>query len=149
MIGGDGASLTFAETGAQLEQLGADGFADYLTRTPGVVFNAGIPGSSSIVIRGVAASTQRDLGQSTTGIFINDVPLTDPTSSIGSPDIDAFDVDNVTILRGPQGTIFGSASLGGAVNYQASKPNLADWQGHIQATLRSTEKGGVGGAGNT
>lgn len=136
-----------AKSGAQLEQLGADSFADYLTRTPGVVFNAGVPGNSSIVIRGIAASTQRDLGQSTTGIFINDVPLTDPTSSIGSPDIDAFDVDNVTILRGPQGTIFGSASLGGAVNYQAAKPNLADWQGHVQTTLRSTEKGGVGGAG--
>jgi iron complex outermembrane recepter protein len=135
-----------AKSGAQLERLGADGFADYLTRTPGVVLNAGIPGNSSIVIRGVAASTQRDLGQSTTGIFINDVPLTDPTSSIGSPDIDAFDVDNVTVLRGPQGTLFGSASLGGAVNYQASKPDLNDWLVHVQTTLRSTEHGGVGGA---
>ncbi|KGB53963.1 TonB-dependent receptor precursor [Sphingopyxis sp. LC81] len=136
-----------AQTGEQLEKLGAQGLADYLTRTPGVVFNAGRPGDGSIAIRGVSTTTGRDQGQATTGIFINDVPLTDPSISIGTPDIDTFDVDNVTVLRGPQGTLFGSASLGGAVNYQASRPDLARWAGRAQVGLHSIEHGGIGVAG--
>jgi iron complex outermembrane receptor protein len=135
-----------AMTGDQLERLGASSMAGYLTRTPGVVFNAGIPGASTVIIRGVSTSTGGNQSQNTTGIFINDVPLTDPTFSIGEPDIDTFDVDNVAILRGPQGTLFGSATLGGAVNYQAAKPDLNDWQGRIQGTVQDTGHGGTGGA---
>lgn len=136
-----------ALSGPQLERLGAQGMADYLARTPGVVFNAARPGDGSIAIRGIATTTGRDQGQPTTGIFINDVPLTDPSISIGTPDIDTFDVDNVTVLRGPQGTLFGSASLGGAVNYQANRPDVAGWDVRAQATLSDTRYGNVGGAG--
>jgi outer membrane receptor protein involved in Fe transport len=114
-----------AVTGAQLEAIGANSFADYLTSTPGVVFNAAVPGESTVVIRGVSTTVGFDQGQGATGYFINDVPLTDPYFTVAIPDIDAFDVDNVTVLRGPQGTLFGSASLGGAVDYQAAKPNLS------------------------
>lgn len=136
-----------AQTGEQLEKLGADGMSDYLTRTPGVVFNASNPGNANVTIRGVSTTTGQEAGQSTTGFFINDVPLTDPAFSIGTPDIDTFDVDNVAILRGPQGTLFGSSSLGGAVNYQTAKPDLENIEAHGQATLRDTRDGEMGGAG--
>lgn len=132
--------------GAQLEALGAQGFADYLTRTPGVVYNAGVPGLSTAAIRGVATTIGVGNNQGTTGYFINDVPLTDPFYSAGIPDIDAFDVDSVTILRGPQGTLFGAASLGGAINYQAARPNLSAFQAHVQATGQTTRGGEAGGA---
>ncbi len=134
-------------TGEQLETLGAQSFADYLTAVPGVVFNAQTPGLSPIVIRGVSTTTGFDQGQATTGYFINDVPLTDPTFILAIPDIDAFDVNNVTVLRGPQGTLFGSASLGGAINYQAVIPNLTEYQMHVQTTVDSVHGGGTGGAG--
>lgn len=136
-----------AQTGEQLDKLGAQSLADYLTRTPGVVFNAARPGDGSITIRGISTTTGRDQGQATTGVFINDVPLTDPSISIGTPDIDTFDVDNVTVLRGPQGTLFGSASLGGAINYQANRPDLTHWGARVQAGLSGTEQGGTSGAG--
>jgi iron complex outermembrane receptor protein len=136
-----------ALTGATLEEIGAQDFADYLTRVPGVVLNAQVPGLSPVVIRGVSTTTGFDQGQSTTGYFINDIPLTDPYSVIGIPDIDTFDVDNVAVLRGPQGTLFGSASLGGAVNYQAAKPNMSEYELHVQATGESATNGGTGGAG--
>ncbi|TGX48742.1 TonB-dependent receptor [Sphingomonas gei] len=136
-----------AHTGEQLEKLGADSMADYLTRTPGVVFNPSTPGGGNVTIRGVSTTTGQESGQATTGIFINDVPLTDPAFSIGTPDIDTFDVDNVAVLRGPQGTLFGSSSLGGAVNYQAAKPDLDRIGARGQATLRDTRQGATGGAG--
>lgn len=115
-----------------LEALGADSFSDYLTRTPGVVFNASVPGNSPAIIRGVATTTSIAQAQGTTGYFLDDVPLTDPFYSAGIPDIDAFDVDNVTVLRGPQGTLFGSASMGGAINYQAARPELTQWDAHFR-----------------
>jgi iron complex outermembrane recepter protein len=136
-----------ALTGDQLETLGAQSFADYLTTVPGVVFNALTPGLSPVVIRGVSTTTGFDQGQATTGYFINDVPLTDPTFILAIPDIDAFDVNAVTVLRGPQGTLFGSASLGGAINYQAAVPNLTEYQLHVQTTVDGVHGGGTGGAG--
>ena len=136
-----------AQTGAQLEAIGAQSFADYLTRTPGVVFNAAIPGLSTASIRGVSTTTNIDQGQGTTGYFINDVPLTDPYFSVAVPDIDAFDVDNVTVLKGPQGTLFGSASLGGAINYQAATPNLDAFHAHVQGTITGMAHGNAGGSG--
>ena len=136
-----------AISGDQLELLGAQSFADYLTTMPGIVFNAETPGLSPVVIRGVSTTVGFDQGQATTGYFINDVPLTDPTFILAIPDIDAFDVNNVTVLRGPQGTLFGSASLGGAINYQAATPNLTEYQLHVQTTVDGVHGGGTGGSG--
>ena len=133
-----------AYSGEQLEELGAETMADYVTRVPGVVFNQDTPGDSTITVRGV--STGQDPGQGTTGYFINDVPLSDPGFSIGTPDIDTFDVDNVVVLRGPQGTLFGSGSLGGAINYQAARPDPAQFGMHVQGTLDAVEDGGNGDA---
>jgi iron complex outermembrane receptor protein len=130
-----------ALTGAQLDAAGAQSFADYLTRVPGVVFNAAIPGLSTVTIRGVSTTTSLDQGQGTTGYFINDVPLTDPNFAVAIPDIDAFDVNNVTVLRGPQGTLFGSASLGGAINYEAALPNLSKFEGRVQGTVAGASVG--------
>jgi iron complex outermembrane receptor protein len=136
-----------AYTGRQLEILGAQSLQDYLTMTPGVEFNGDIPGESRAVIRGVSTTTEFDQGQGTVGYFINDVPLTEPYSVVAIPDIDAFDVDNVTVLRGPQGTLFGSASLGGSINYQAAKPDLTEYQLHVQGTGEGVSGGGLGGSG--
>jgi outer membrane receptor protein involved in Fe transport len=129
---------------SQLEALGANSLEDYLSRTPGVVFNAAVPGDSSAIIRGIATTTTIAQAQGTTGYFIDDVPLTDPFYSAGIPDIDTFDVDNVTILRGPQGPLFGSASLGGAINYQAARPDLDDIDMHFRGTIEDSRRGEMG-----
>lgn len=136
-----------ALTGSQLQAVGAQDMADYLTSVPGVVFNGSTPGNATVVIRGVSTTAAVSQGQGTTGYFINDVPLTDPGYSIGTPDIDAFDVDHVVVLRGPQGSLFGSSSLGGAVIYQANMPDLTAWEGHLQGSFDQIDHGGTGGAG--
>lgn len=106
-----------AQTGEQLEAMGAQSNADYLGRLPGVVFNSGVSGQSTAVIRGVGTTGGLDQGQGPTGWYLNDVPLTEPGYAVGIPDIDTFDLQRVEVLRGPQGTLFGSSSLGGAINY--------------------------------
>lgn len=131
-----------------LEAIGARSFSDYLTRTPGVVFNQTVPGNSTAIIRGVATTTGIAQAQGTTGYFINDVPLTDPFYSGGIPDIDTFDVDNVAVLRGPQGSLFGSSSMGGAINYQAARPDLNSVEAHVRGGIEDVRHGGTGLSGN-
>jgi iron complex outermembrane receptor protein len=127
--------------GAQLDKLGAQSFEDYLTLIPGVGFNSGLPGLSTAVIRGISTTTTLDQGQGTTGYFLSEVPLTDPNFAVAIPDIDTFDVDKIAILRGPQGTLFGSASLGGAINYQAAVPDLTAFQARLQGTFATSAHG--------
>lgn len=134
-------------SGARLEEVGAQSFEDYLTRVPGVVFNASMVGLSTAVIRGVSTTTTLDQGQGTTGYYINGVPLTDPNFAVAIPDIDTFDVDNVAVMRGPQGTLFGSASLGGAINYQAASPDLTEFHTHLQGTFAGTADGAPSSSG--
>ncbi|EJL34197.1 outer membrane receptor protein [Novosphingobium sp. AP12] len=128
-----------AMTGDELQQIGAQEFKDYLTRTPGVAFNEGPPQNSTAVIRGVGTTAGLDQGQGTTGYFINEIALTEPGYAIVVPDIDAFDVARVEVLRGPQGSLFGSASLGGAINYVANMADASAFDAAAETGLSSTK----------
>ncbi len=133
-----------AVSGAQLEALGAQSFADYISRVPGVTFNEFQPGTSHVVIRGVATNAGNVQGQGTTGYYINDVPLTEPGWTIVIPDVDAFDVDRVEVLRGPQGSLFGSASMGGAINYVANKARATGFDAQVEGTASQTDNADLG-----
>jgi outer membrane receptor protein involved in Fe transport len=125
-----------ALTGANLDAIGAQGFKDYLQTLPGVQFQASVPGVSNVTMRGIGtASTYPDQGQATTGIYINDIPVTDPGFSLSVPDLDVFDVQRVEVLRGPQGTLYGAATLGGAVNYIYNPVSLTGFDAKAQASL--------------
>ncbi|GGD70404.1 TonB-dependent receptor [Croceicoccus mobilis] len=106
-----------AISGEELKETGAQSLSDYITRVPGVTFNDYQPGVSEVVIRGIAATTYHEQGQTTVGYYLNEVPLVEPGFPIGIPDVDTFDLERVEVLRGPQGTLFGSSTLGGLVNY--------------------------------
>lgn len=136
-----------AVTDQQLQDIGAQSLADYIQRTPGVVFNNYQPGVSHVVMRGIATSAGNVQGQPTTGYFLNEVPLTEPGWTIAIPDIDAFDLNRVEVLRGPQGTLFGSASMGGAVNYVANIADTGAFDAAAEATVSQTRNADVGFAG--
>jgi outer membrane receptor protein involved in Fe transport len=119
-----------AVSGDQLQKMNANSLGDYIARLPGVVFNDYQPGVSEVVIRGIAATTYHEQGQTTVGYYINEFDVQEPNFPIVIPDVDTFDLDRVEVLRGPQGTLFGSSALGGVVNYvvktaDASKFDLA------------------------
>ena len=133
-----------AVTQQQLQDQGAQSLADYVQKTPGVVFNSYQPGVSHVVVRGIATSAGNPQGQPTTGYFLNDVPLIEPGWTIAIPDIDAFDLNRVEVLRGPQGSLFGSASMGGAVNYIANVADATGFDAAVEAGLSSTRNADVG-----
>jgi outer membrane receptor protein involved in Fe transport len=109
------------ETRDAMDLKGIKDFSDIVRFTPGVSFDTNE--TNAIAIRGIASSG----GSGTTGIYIDDVPIQMRALGFNPDDtlIKVFDLDRIEILRGPQGTLFGSGSEGGTVRYITSQPNLS------------------------
>jgi len=140
----DVAGSVSAISAAQIEAVGAQDLADYIQREPGVVFDHYQAGVSNVVIRGIATTSGNVQGQATTGFFLNEIPLTEPGWTLVIPDIDTFDLDHVEVLRGPQGTLFGSASMGGAVQYVANVADPHRFDAAAETTIAQTKNADVG-----
>jgi outer membrane receptor protein involved in Fe transport len=138
----DVAGSISALTEETLDELNAQSLSDYITRVPGVVFNDYQPGVSEVVIRGIASTTYHEANQATTGYYLNQIPLVEPGFPIAIPDADTFDLAQVEVLRGPQGTLFGSSSLGGAINYVANEADTGGIDAGFEGFLSSTRRAG-------
>ncbi|WP_077035017.1 TonB-dependent receptor [Pelomonas sp. KK5] len=141
------AGTVTALSGAKLEQLGVQDAEDLFKLSPGVQFNKGNADGALYSIRGIGTNTVSDnviFGQASTGIYIEDVPFTDPYVYISSPDVAPFDLERVEILRGPQGALYGSASLGGAVRYLFAKPDMKQTHFSVLTGFSSVSGGGTG-----
>lgn len=143
----DVAGTVTALDGAKLESLGSTDLEDVLKLTPGVQFNKGAADASLLSIRGISTnsgSNTQGFTQAPTGIYIEDVPFTDPFAFVSSPDLAPFDLERVEVLRGPQGALYGSSSLGGAIRYILKKPNTNSQEGSITGSLSRNAKGEMG-----
>lgn len=86
--------------------------------SPGVVINSDSVGRAFVSIRGIG-TTLIDTVQPGVGIFIDGVYQPN-TSYLNSPIVD---VERIEVLRGPQGTLFGNNTLGGAINIVTRQPS--------------------------
>jgi iron complex outermembrane receptor protein len=125
----------------QLQRLGADDFADYGRTVAGLSFSDRGPSRNQIVIRGITTGVEYDTGkQSTVAVYIDEVPVTE---GMAQPDLKLFDVDRIEVLRGPQGTLYGSGSLGGTVRIITAQPDSNEFVSKGEASLSSTRHGGT------
>ncbi|MCA0240337.1 MAG: TonB-dependent receptor [Proteobacteria bacterium] len=132
---------------AELRERGAGSFEDLLATVPGVQPNPGEPGQSLPTLRGIGTATSSELlgtQQATTGLYVDEVPLTSPFGFLGTPDLTGFGLERLEVMRGPQGALYGAASLGGAIHYVLGRPQRGRQRSGVQfgATLPST--GGLG-----
>jgi iron complex outermembrane receptor protein len=122
----------------EIERRGLVSMDDYLSTIPGVNMADRGVSSNKIIIRGVNASIEED---STVGIFFGEVPLN--TVARGSTaDLKMVDVNRVEVLRGPQGTLFGSGSMGGAIRNIPNAPNLEQIEGKVEIGFSNTSDSG-------
>src|SRR5580698_8939590 len=137
-----------AITGDQLDAAGITSIEELSHDVPGLSMRSAGPGQTEYEARGLASSG----GSSpTVGFYLDDIPLTPPsTSQTGKVVIDPnlYDIDRIELLRGPQGTLYGSGSMGGTVRVITNQPKLGSFEGSVQGTLSDTEGGSGNGGGS-
>lgn len=129
----------------KLRDVGAETIEDVSVNVAGfTVQNLG-PGQSTVAMRGVSAGQiVRDQPgvKEQVGVYLDESVI---SLSLFTPDIDLFDLSRVEILRGPQGTLFGSGSLSGTVRYISNQPKLNVSEQIGELSLSSISDGGIGG----
>ncbi|HSP15617.1 MAG TPA: TonB-dependent receptor [Thermoanaerobaculia bacterium] len=135
-----------APTESDLRDRGAETIEDVAQNVAGfTVQNLG-PGQSQVAMRGVSSGQiVRDQPgvKEQVGVYLDESVI---SLSLFTPDLDLFDLSRVEILRGPQGTLFGSGSESGTVRYITNQPKIGSSESVAEATLESINNGGVGGS---
>ena len=134
-----------AFTAADLQNKGISDISEIADFTPNMMFDttAIISGSSSaavIFIRGIGQSNFQVTNDPGVGTYVDGVYV---SSAIGGV-LDVIDVENIEVLRGPQGTLFGRNTIGGAINITSQKPS-AEEGGSLEFTLGNLDKIAVRG----
>jgi iron complex outermembrane receptor protein len=128
--------------GDDIQGRGITSFSDLAASVPGVSMRNNGPGQTEFEMRGITSSG----GNSpTVGFYLDDAPLTAPAAAqngkvVINPTL--YDLDRVEVLRGPQGTLYGSGSMGGTIKLITNQPNLTEVQASSEAILSGTEGGG-------
>jgi outer membrane receptor protein involved in Fe transport len=137
-------SLT-AYSDQRMDQQGVRSIDDIARLTPGITFTRGDArnaGAGNIAIRGISST----VATSTTGIYIDDTPIQTRIIGAGASNYNVFpavfDLERVEVLRGPQGTLFGSGSEGGTLRFITPKPSLDTYSMYARAESGFIDRGG-------
>ncbi len=136
-----------ALSGAALQRQGISNIVQVAQETPGISLRSSGPGQTELEMRGMSSSGG---SAPTVGFYLDETPLTPPAASLNGKvviDPDLFDLNRVEVLRGPQGTLYGSGSMGGTIRLVTNQPNLELYEGNIDTTLSQTYNGGTNPTG--
>ncbi len=126
-----------ALTQTNMDIRGIKDITDVARFTPGIHIDNS--GTNNIAIRGIASSG----GAGTTGIYIDDTPIQIRALAFNPDETlpQAFDLERVEVLRGPQGTLFGAGSEGGTVRYITTPPSLTRTSFYSRDEVSTTQGG--------
>jgi outer membrane receptor protein involved in Fe transport len=136
-----------ALSGAQLVAAGITTVEEMSHEVPGLSMRSAGPGQTEYEARGLASNGG---AAPTVGFYLDEVPLSPPAlAQVGKVviDPDLYDVNRIELLRGPQGTLYGSGSMGGTIKVVTNEPKLGAFEGSVQGTLSDTQGGGANGGG--
>jgi iron complex outermembrane recepter protein len=133
-------------TGADLEAKGLDNVAAYSSAVPGLSYNQtgfGDRDGLDLTIRGISNTRTADqtagTGALTTGFYIDDV-------AVQPVDMELYDMNRMEVLKGPQGTLFGQASMGGTIRLFTNKPDSTKFEAGVQVEGDDIYHGSQGGS---
>src|SRR4051794_3997295 len=124
-----------AQTQEDIRRANAKTLEDISHNVAGLTVQNLGPGQSQVSIRGVSAGQiVRDQPgvKEQVGIYLDESPV---SLSLFTPDFDLFDLNRLETLRGPQGTLFGSGSVGGTIRYITNQPKLDVTEGLVEADI--------------
>ncbi|HEV2567897.1 TonB-dependent receptor [Sphingomonas sp.] len=135
-----------AQTQEDIQRSGAATLEDLSRNVAGLTIQNLGPGQSQISIRGVSSGQiVRDQPgvKEQVGVYLDESVV---SLSLFTPDLDLFDLNRVETLRGPQGTLFGSGSVGGTIRYITNQPTTDKVEGQVEGNINYINGGSVGGS---
>ena len=133
-----------AQTQEDIQKSGAVTLEDLSRNVAGLsVQNLG-PGQSQVSVRGVSAGqVVRDQPgvKEQVGVYLDESVI---SLSLFTPDLDLFDLNRVETLRGPQGTLFGSGSVGGTIRYITNQPMIGVFEGLVEGNVNLVDGDDLG-----
>jgi len=136
-----GASIT-AVTSAEIADRGIVDFNSLAQSVAGISMRTAGPGQTEFEMRGLNSAGGNT---SMVGFYLDETPLSSPASAqVGKVEIDPglYDLGRVEVLRGPQGTLYGSSSMGGTVKLVPNPPQLGTLAASGEADMGYTASGG-------
>ncbi|WP_260484379.1 TonB-dependent receptor [Sphingomicrobium flavum] len=134
-----------AQTQKDIQRANASTVEDLSRNVAGLTIQNLGPGQSQVSVRGVSAGqVVRDQPgvKEQVGIYLDESVI---SLSLFTPDIDLYDLNRVETLRGPQGTLFGSGSVGGTLRYITNQPEIGVNEGSFELNANTVHEGGSGG----
>jgi outer membrane receptor protein involved in Fe transport len=134
-----------AQTQEDIQRANASTIEDISRNVAGLTVQNLGPGQSQVSVRGVSAGQiVRDQPgvKEQVGVYFDESVI---SLSLFTPDFDLFDLNRVETLRGPQGTLFGSGSVGGTIRYITNQPRLGRTEGMIEGNINTVEEDDLGG----
>ena len=132
-----------AITSAEIASRGIADSDSLASSVPGIaVRNTGGPGEMELEVRGL---NSQGGNSSMVGMYLGEIPLSTATGSqLGKNlmDVGLYDVQRVEVLRGPQGTLYGSSSMGGTIRVLPNAPQLNAFAASTEDTISGTVSGG-------
>ncbi|UXI69453.1 TonB-dependent receptor [Tahibacter amnicola] len=121
-----------AFTAQALEKLNVSDISDLAGKVPNLTIYAARGSNSTLTayIRGIGQSDPLWGFEPGVGIYLDDVYIARPQGAL----LDVFDVERIEVLRGPQGTLYGKNTVGGALKY-ISRPLPAETEGFASVTV--------------
>src|SRR5690242_14245604 len=133
-----------AQTQEDIQRANANTIEDISRNVAGLTVQNLGPGQSQVSVRGVSAGQiVRDQPgvKEQVGVYLDESVV---SLSLFTPDFDLFDLNRVETLRGPQGTLFGSGSVGGTIRYITNQPTLDRVEGSAEGGINFLKGGSMG-----
>ena len=125
--------------GRDLDRSTAEGISESLNRVPGVAISTSAQnGGSLVAVRGVSGTNTLFSGSSPIAYYLDSMPF-GLVKSAGVPDSNAYDLERVEVLRGPQGTLYGASAQNGVVRILSKDADLEDFELKARASLSNTK----------
>ena len=137
-----------AISGDQLLSQGITTVEDIAAKVPGISIRTAGPGQTEYEIRGLSAGGGT---AATVGFYLDETPLSANAVALNGRtviDPDLFDLNHVEVLRGPQGTLYGSGSMGGTIRLATNQPKLGTYEAATDINASHTSHGSVNGGGS-
>ncbi|MBN8814310.1 MAG: TonB-dependent receptor [Sphingomonas sp.] len=130
-----------------LDQFNISDTRDLMTVVPSLQVSpvaASNSGNATFFLRGMGQQAATNGSEAAVGIYIDDFYYPSISGSV----FETVDLDRVEVLRGPQGTLFGRNTIGGAIRYTTRRAELGKWSGSIKGTIGTYDRYDLTGALN-